>query len=451
MDGQKIWSNILSGIKMQVSASIFKTWFAGSYVLDFKKSQDRNFLIVAFKNNFLKEQVEARYLEQITRIATRTNGAPLEVIFVVAQKEKREITKNDPIFSGVPQSYSPNLRKTEVLNPNHNFENFVVGSSNNLAYLAAKKVAGNLGSTYNPLLLWGPTGVGKTHLLQAVGNEVLISTVNSKVIYVSAEKFTNEYIESLNNKTQAMFRQKYRNVDLLLVDDIQFLAGKESTQDEFFHTFCELELSGKQVVVASDHHPRELGRLKERLVSRFLGGMTADIGMPDLEMRVAILKSKCQGRGFEISDEIIAHLAQCCEGNPRELEGALISVLARFSLSGGKMEIEEVKELIEKNKSLHHERPTQVAIINAVCGYFKLRPQDLSGPSRKSHLVLPRQILMYLLRKELHLPLGQIGAILGGRDHSTIIYGLEKVERTVSRDVHIKDELTRIQSLFNNK
>src|SRR3989338_8380014 len=252
MEGQKIWASILAGIKSQISSSTFKTWFAGSFVLDYNKTEKKNGLL-----------------------QTRE-------FFVVSKNDWQGVLeKNEPLFSGVAPTYIGISRKIDGLNPNHTFENFVVGSSNNLAFLAFNQVGGNLGSVYNPLFVYGPTGVGKTHLLQACGNAVLLEIVDAKVLYVSAEKFTNDYIESLRDRTMAAFRQKYRGVDLLLVDDVQFLAGKESTQDEFFYTFNELYLSGRQIVLAADRHPRELGRLKERLVSRFLGGMAVDVARPD--------------------------------------------------------------------------------------------------------------------------------------------------------------------------
>src|SRR3989344_1047480 len=257
MEGKKIWNNILSGVKSQVSHSTFKTWFSGSYVLDFKEDTEKPTLIVALKNSFLKEQVEARYRPIIKTIIEKNGTRRIEVIFVVAPKAEDKKPKAEPIFSGIPQAYYTNNRKPETLNPNYNFDNFVVGPANNLAYAAAKQAASHA-SSYNPLLIYGTTGVGKTHLLQAIGNQLLQTFQDAKVIYSSAEKFTNEYIESLRNKTQERFRAKYRSADLLLVDDVQFLAGKEGTQDEFFHTFNELTLTNRKIVLISDKHPSTL-------------------------------------------------------------------------------------------------------------------------------------------------------------------------------------------------
>ena len=262
--------------------------------------------------------------------------------------------------------------------------------------------------------------------------------------------FTNDYLNSLTTKTQASFRSKYRSLDVLLIDDIQFLAGKESTQDEFFYTFNELHLSQRQIVLACDRHPKELGRLKERLISRLVGGMTIDVGPADFEMRLAILKVKCEQKGLQLSDEIVSYIAQSCTSGARELEGFLISVLPLIKLSGNKIGLEEIKAHINKNQSPIRQKPTPEKIIEAVCSHFKLNPDALCGPSRKASLILPRQILMYFLRKELHLPLEQVGRFVGGRDHSTIIYGIDKIEKIIPQNRSWQDEILRIKSFFYN-
>ena len=450
MDGQKVWNNILAGVKAQVSSSTFKTWFPGSFVLDCKQKADKNLLIVAFKNNFIKEQVETRYLPLISQIAQKNKGGDIEVVFVVASKENKSKTvKNEPIFSRVPMQLNLKSKTAHVLNPYHTFDNFVVGPSNNLAFLAAKQVAENPGSSYNPLLIHGPTGVGKTHLLQAIGNEVLNKTVETKVLYATAEKFTNDYIESLGNKTCASFRAKYRQVDLLIVDDVQFFAGKESTQDEFFNTFNELYLCARQVICACDRHPKELGKLKERLLSRFLGGLVADINLPDLEMKIAIIRAKCQEKNLDLDDEITTHIAQTSDGGAREIEGNLISVLTLMKLTSGKITIEEVKEVIDKNSHASVSKPTASAIFSAVCRYFRIPAEDLRSPARRASLAFARQVLMYLLRKQLNLPFDEIGRLVGDRDHSTVIHGVTKIENIIGENQAKKDEVLRIQLLAN--
>ena len=493
MEGKKIWNNILSGVRSQVSHSTFKTWFSGSYVLDFKEDTENPTLIVALKNSFLKEQVEARYkpvikkiidklprpersrysslslheradtpelgsMYSLSRIHPQTvnpqrsaseykNGTRrLEIIFVVAPKLDDKKPKAEPIFSGIPQAYYANGPKPEILNPDYNFDNFVVGPSNNLAYTAAKQ-ASSLSSTYNPLLIYGATGVGKTHLLQAIGNLLLTTFADAKIIYSSSEKFTNEYIESLKEKTQTQFRNKYRTADLLLIDDIQFLAGKESTQDEFFYTFNELSLLKKQIVLVSDKHPSGLGKIKERLISRFLGGMCVDIGLPDIEMRKAMIEVKCQARGVSLPEEISRFIAESCPGGARELEGLLISALSLSRLSGGKISLDDVKK-VSSNFANSKEAILPENVARAVCEHFKIPASDLAGPSRKADIVLARQILIYLLRKDLGLPLVRIGVLVGGRDHSTVIHSVEKLEKQIDTDRRLKDEILRIRSAF---
>ncbi len=448
-DGQKVWSDVCSRLKLQVSTSAFRTWFSGSFVLDSKQDGGKVLLVIGLKNNFLKEQVENRYMDIVARAISECGYKDTSAIFVVANREVKADSIGAPIFTGiVPEMIVKNIR-SDSLNPNHTFSNFVVGYSNNLAYLAASKVAGNLGGAYNPLMIYGSVGVGKTHLLQAVGNQVLSRVLDSKVLYVTSEKFTNDFLESLRNKTQASFRQKYRSVDLLLVDDIQFLAGKESTQDEFFHTFNEICLSGKQVVLASDRHPKELGRLKERLVSRFLGGMTADIGLPDLEMRMAIIRAKCAERGIKLDHELVSWVAKESTGGVRELEGMLTSMLAYMKINAGKATVEEIKSAVSSNRPSIKNPPTPGRVIEAVCRHFKVDSISLRGSSRKAAIVLARQVLMYFLRTELGLPLEQIGDLVGGRDHSTVIHGVEKISRLISASQKKKDDILRIQSLIH--
>ena len=406
-------------------------------------------MVVGIKNNFLKEQIENRYKDTVSKAILDSGFKDTSAIFVVANKEPKTDSIKAPIFTGVVQEVITAKTRLDSLNPNHTFSNFVVGFSNNLAYLAATKVAGNLGGAYNPLMIYGSVGVGKTHLLQAIGNQVLSTVIDAKVLYVTSEKFTNDFLDSLRNKTQASFRQKYRTCDLLLVDDIQFLAGKESTQDEFFHTFNEICLSGKQVVLASDRHPRDLGRLKERLVSRFLGGMTADIGLPDLEMRTAIIRAKCAERGMHLDPELVDWVAKESTGGVRELEGILTSMLAYMKINAGKASFEDIKLAVSGNKPSLKNPPTPGRIMEVVSKHFKVDSITLRGSSRKANIVQARQVLMYFLRTELGLPLEQIGDITGGRDHSTVIHGVEKVGRLISANQKRKDDILRIQSLIH--
>lgn len=446
--GQRVWGSVLSTLKSQVSASNYKTWFLGSYVLDYKETSGKNLLIIAVGNNFVKEQIESRFHNSISQIVDGLDLGEVEIVFVVSQKEAKTNASSSPLFSGVADQYVASA-KYDALNSNHTFANFMVGSSNNLAYLAASQVCDNLGSVYNPFLAYGPTGVGKTHLLQAIANEVLSKVYDAKVLYATSEKFTNDFLESLKNGTQAAFRGKYRSLNLLIVDDIQFLAGKESTQDEFFHTFNELILAGRQVVLASDRHPKDLGRLKERLVSRFLGGMVADIGLPDIETKMLIVKTKCQERGINLDLPVVEHIARECDGGARELEGILTSVLAHIKLSDSPSSADEIVFAINKGRRAPRDKISSKDVISAVCRHFGISVEDLRGSCRKSRLVFARQIAMYMMRQNLGLSLEKVGDTLGGRDHSTVIHGVDKIDRAIRTNISLRDEVSRVRSLLN--
>lgn len=446
-NGHKVWGGVLSTLKSQVSASNYKTWFSGSKVLDFKESNRGNILVVAVGNNFVKEQIESRFYGSIAQIVKDKGFGECEIVFVVSQKQSRDVS-GAPLFSGIAQEHlTP--RKFDTLNTNHTFGNFVVGGSNNLAYLASTQVCSQLGLTYNPLFVWGPTGVGKTHLLQAIGNEVLAKVADAKVLYATSEKFTNDFLDSLRNRDQAQFRQKYRSVNLLIIDDVQFLAGKEGTQDEFFHAFNEFVLSGRQVVLASDKHPRDLNRLRERLVSRFLGGMVVDIGLPDVETKMLIVKSKCEERGINLDAKVVERIARECVGGARELEGVLTNVLAHIRMTGSSTNTDDVLAAVFKNEKESVSNLNPKDVIGAVSRHFKVSVEDLRGSSRKSRLVFARQIAMYLLRQNLKLSLDEVGRALGDRDHSTVIYGVSKVDSVIKSDLSVRDEVLRVKSLLN--
>lgn len=446
-NGQKIWASVLSGLKNQVSNSNFKAFFSGSRALDLKQSGDRDILIVGVNNNFVKEQLEMKYRVTICEEAEK-NGFLGNVIFVVSKAETSEKPQVAPLFSGLAPVYLGQTRKNDSLNPAHSFDRFVTGPSNNLAYLAFTQGVQDPGHIYNPLFVWGPTGVGKTHLMQAFANDVLNKSIDAKVLYVSAEKFTNDYIESLNNRTTPAFRQKYRGVDVLLVDDIQFFGGKESTQDEFFYTFNELHMSGRQVVLACDRHPRDMGKIQDRLMSRFIGGMTVDVQLPDVELRAAILKTKCKEKGVVLSDEIIGYIASVCMSGAREIEGVLVQVLTLSKLSSGVLSLAQVKRAVEINVRDAKSKPTPGKVIEAVSRHFRISSSDLCGPNRKASLVRARQVLMYLLRQDLGLPLEGVGEMIGGRDHSTVLYSVDKVAGQVIGDQSKRDEISRIRSIF---
>lgn len=444
--GDKIWTSILGSVKSQLSASTFKTWFSGSYVAQFKKGRDKNVLIVAVRNNFLKEQVETRYLPIIAKVKKEKGFDDVEITFAVDARKTDKNGQMEPLFSGVAPGYFAGGKRVDALNPSYNFSNFVVGASNNIAYLCSKQVVESLAKNYNPLLIFGPTGVGKTHLLQAIGNQIMSKYAGLKILYTTAEKFTNDYIEAITQRSTAVFRQRYRGAELMLLDDVHFLAGKESTQDEFFYTFNELYMGGKQIVLASDRHPRELLRLQERLASRLVGGMAADIGYPDVEMKSAIIAQKCREAGVVLDSKIVEFLANNGGGGIRELEGLVVATLAQIKLSSGSIDFARVESLVKVNNQVHKNSLTVGQISLAVCKHFKIEEVRVRGYSRKAKVALARQVLMYLLRHELRLSLASIGEFVGGRDHSTVIHSIEKIEKIIVNNGAMRDEISRIKT-----
>src|SRR3989344_6412365 len=296
MNNTKIWATVIERLSESLSQAAIKTWFSQCEIASVEASGAQNITTVSCANNFCLEQIKARYLKEVERAFEIVTDKKQQIILKISSTAKKQQSLGaGPLFTGAVKA-TVGKNNGEGLNLNHSFLNFVVGNSNNLAYAAAKAVAGLPGKGYNPLFIYGGVGVGKTHLIQAVGNEILDKLPGTKIVYTTCERFTNEFIESLISHRFSEFRAKYRKTDVLLIDDVQFLSGKESTQEEFFHTFNELHVAQKQIVLTSDRHPTEIGKLEDRLVSRFLGGLTADIGQPDFEMRVAIIQSKCAGR-----------------------------------------------------------------------------------------------------------------------------------------------------------
>lgn len=443
MESQKIWAGALSEIKELLSASSFKTWFGGASLLEHKKEDGGDLLVVGVRNNFIKEQLQTKFLNTIETAVKKRGIENPKLVFVVSKQESRSLS--DPLFSGQNQTLIVK-RRNDVLNISYTFENFAVGPSNNIAYIAAGQVASNPGTSYNPLLIYGPTGVGKTHLAQAVGNDVSQKAIGAKVLYVSAEKFTNDYIESLRNHTQGAFREKYRSCDLLIVDDIHFFAGKESTQDEFFNTFNELFLSNKQLVLVSDKHPKHLGKIKERLISRFLGGFCVDVAFPDFELRCAILTMKCKQKGVTLAEDLVREIASSADGGARELEGMLVSVLSVIRLGGGKISASEIQKHIVRDSSvLWGPALTPEKILSVVSKYFGVTLNQIKSQSRKLGVSYARQVAMYLLRKHLAISLVEIGGCCGGRDHATVIHSIDKIEALVSGGGQGLDEILRIE------
>jgi len=358
-------------------------------------------------------------------------------------------TGNDDLFQEyVPENHPKSHVGVFNFNPKYTFENFVVGNSNQLAYAGAKAVSENPGDIFNPLVIHSPVGLGKTHLLQAIGHETKAKGLVT--LYVTSEEFTNQYVMAIQNGQTEEFREKYRKVDVLLLDDIQFLIGKEQTQEGFFHTFNSLHVKNKQIVVASDRHISELRTLESRITSRLTGGLVADIQLPQLETRVAILNEKVQERRYDIPKEVVEFLGERIQSNIRELEGLLNRVVAWAQFRDEPITIESVKKMVGDSQINTKKPISDSTIISEVSNYFGVTSDEIIGPRRAKSYLLPRQVTMFLLREETSLSLSAIGKILGGRDHSTVIHGHEKVASLINSDHKLRSDVLTIRNNLTN-
>ncbi len=431
-----IWNKTLEIIKDYLSTPSYETWFKTTKALE--ETEDK--LVIGVISEFGRDWIRSNYLPLIKEVIRAVAGKDLSLEFVVLKEKGKEekIIKEEII----------NRRKLG-LNENYTFDNFVVGDSNKLAHAASLAVAKNPGHSYNPLFIYGGVGLGKTHLIQAIGHYVLDTKPALKVVYVTSEIFTNEVIRSIQKGKMNDFHNKYRSVDVLLIDDIQFLAGKERTQEEFFHTFNALHNNYKQIVITSDRLPKEIPTLEDRLRSRFEWGLMVDIAPPDFETRVAILKKKAEKEKIKVPDDVIYYIAENIKSNIRELEGALIRLLAHASLNNSEITLDFTKRIlsgifgkIEKKKIDAEE------IKKIVSSYFSISVEDIEGGKRSQDYTIPRQIAMYLIRELTNLSLPQIGNLFGGRDHTTVLYSIDKIKRELKKDENLKAAVEEIRRML---
>lgn len=462
MSPVKEWLNILSVLEQKLSSATVKTWF---YKTELLKGEGNN-LELTFPKIFFLERVKIHYLKTVTEIITETLG--LQNINLALSVKKLEAQPLGPLFEKEllprvekPAELTPAIREFSTpaptlksiafgLSPFYTFDQFVVGPNNQLAYQVALSVAQSPGLSYNPFFIYAATGLGKTHLMQAVGNEILRKFPQKKVIYATGEAFTNELLEAIQHRSQKRFRDKFRNTDVLLVDDVQFVAGKEATQEELFHAFNDLYLAQKQIILTSDRPPRDIPLLEDRLRSRFAGGMMADIQTPDETMRTAILRNKRDHGGYNVSNEIIDFIAAQVKTNVREMEGIFLQIVSVAKARGiEEISLSLVTEILSQNNLLYQkQKPTPKNILAEVEGFFNLSRKDLVGPRRNSELIIPRQICMYLLRHLAKLPLMAVGEVIGGRDHTTVMYGIEKIEKALKER---NEEVTQRVNLLKIK
>lgn len=454
MDYNETWRNALGELQVTLSRANFETWFKNTFIMEFNKGV----FTIGVPTFFVEDWLKKKYLKEIFKALENQSEDPIQLVkFKIAAPSPNQVIKfekNKVIHIPVdkPTLKSPvvevqALTQTTTLNNSYKFDNFVVGSSNQLAHAAALAVAKNPGTAYNPLYIYGDSGLGKTHLMQAIGNEFLSKNPDKCLLYVSSETFINEYIAAVKTGSGKAkdFKDRYRNVDLLLIDDIQFLSNKEGTQEEFFHTFNHLHQNNKQVVLTSDCFPKAIKGLEVRLQTRFEGGMVADISQPDIETRQAILQEKAKIYSTPIDDEIIYYIAENVKSSIRELEGVLIKIMAACELTGSPLTLEEASIILGDTIAKKSQAITPELIIREVHKYYQIPIEDLLGKKRTKEIVAPRQVTMYLLRHEASLSYPEIGKEMGGKDHSTIMHGCKKIEAEVSKNQKIKDDLSGIK------
>lgn len=433
-----LWKKTQEMLAQDFSPTLLKIWFSQTSIISFSRGSSATQIKLGCPNKFLTEQIKRRCGKALVTAFEKVLESRVGVELVVTM-DKFAVPSNG--HDDIENTSIPSSNGKAAQDNTHTFENFVVGESNKLAHSAAVAICRKPGSVYNPLFIYGATGVGKTHLLHAIAGGLAETKQGFKVAYKTTEAFTNEFVEALSTGQVRHFREKYRKLDVLLIDDVHFLSGKPSTQEEFFHTFNELFAAHHQVVLTSDRHPTEIGRLTDRIVSRFLGGLTVDIAPPELELKMAIVSKKLGALGVGFDARLCQFLAEIVN-NPREIDGVVAVVSQSFQLEG-EVDIATIKNLFEKKQPRLSASPKQ--IISAAAKFYQIKAAEITGVSRKRELVGVRQMVMFLLRNELGLSYSFIGQILGARDHTTIIHGVETFEKKLARTPVLKEELLALR------
>lgn len=458
MTHEQLWASTLAELELQVTKPNYNTWLKNTSAIEVKDGV----LIVGVADDFRKSYLDKHYAQKIHKILFQlSKGEVKSVHFIIShskatspsqpmfQEHLDSNTASHPVTSASyvpPTVQSDGIVTSSTLNPAHLFSTFIVGKNNELAHAASQAVARKPGSVYNPLFLYGGVGLGKTHLMHAIGNEIIRMNPGLRILYTNSEKFTNEFIHAVRNGQAEEFKNMYRSIDVLLIDDIQFIAGKDSTQEEFFHTFNELHQHHKQIVLTSDRPPKAIASLEKRLVSRFEWGMIADIGVPDLETRMAILEHKAHEKKINLSRDVIQFVASHIHNNVRELEGVLNTINAHMQLKNMQPTLENVKEILGSVTPVKKVTAiTPKDVILAVGAYYDITIETLVGQSRKREYVIPRQVAMYLMREELRASYPAIGEVMGGRDHTTVMHGCDKVEKALDEDPQIQKDIQLIR------
>jgi len=453
MTNEELWKAVLGEMELSLSRANFTTWFKNTSII----SRDKNAVLVSVPNGFIKEWLENKFNRKILDSIRVLTPEIREIKYAIGRPKvellKQDFTKmllDNSIEERVETVQDDDVDKQTNLNKRYAFESFVVGSNNELAHAAATRVTKELGKLYNPLFLYGGVGLGKTHLLQAIGNRVIAENKDKKVLYISAERLTADIVGAIGNNTIDDLKNKYIKLDLLMIDDVQFIAGKIKTQEIVFSTFNELYGRNKQILLSSDRPPQAIPALEERLRSRFQGGMIADVGAPDFETRLAILKLKSSEKNSSLDEDVLNYIATHIQKNVRELEGALNRVVAFSQIYNRAPDMKEVKNILNAYLNTPYRKTSPQVILKSVADFYNISASDLLKRSRKKEVVKPRQIAMFLLREETKLSFPEIGQKLGGRDHSTVIHACEKIRGEASVDESIKQELILIKERVYN-
>ena len=446
-DLQKLWEDVLVEIELNTSKANFNTWFKDTFIY----KEDGGVIHLSVPNAFVKEWLYSKHHSYILKLLRQNLPTIRSLEYIINKKVRKDGQENKQ-----PQRLSQvnklpladyYINKKDNLNPRYTFDSFVVGPFNELAHAAAQAVVKKPGIVYNPLFIYGNTGLGKTHLMQAVGNKIKELDKNKSVYYVTSEQFTLDYINAVQNNNTTRFKEKYRKYDVFFMDDIQFLSRKEKTQEELFHLFNYLYDNNKQIIFTSDKHPNFIKDLEDRLKSRFVAGMIIDVPSPDYESRVAVLKTKASSNNFEIPPEILEYLAINLSGNIRELEGALNAVMCQSQLKNGYLKLSEIKNLVKNNR-----RPDKNIsvkdVVRIIANFYNIDEDNIYQKTRRKEIIKPRQVSMFILREDLQMSYPSIGQKLGGRDHTTVIHSCEKIKKNLLTSTTLLNEIEQIRSIL---
>ncbi len=451
LDNTELWNNTLHELESELSRANFSTWFKNTTIL----KQEDGVVTIGVPNEFVKDWLQNKFHKMILRSLRNLSENTRAIEYAICKTEDKKPEKVNQGQTSVQKTAELPLaglyvNREDGLNPRYTFDNFVIGAFNELSYAASQAILKKVGTNvYNPLFIYGNTGLGKTHLIQAIGNEVKKHHPLKKVLYITSEKFSVDYISSVGqgSKTMAIFKEKYRKYDLLIMDDIQFLSNKEKTQEELFHIFNELYHNNKQIIFSSDKHPNYIPALEDRLKSRFSSGMIVDVQEPEYESRLAILRAKAHVDKFFPPDEIIDYLASSVRGNIRELEGLLNGVICQSQLKNRHLTLAEIKPFI-KNTTKPKKLLSIKEIVKVVCSFYNIEEDSVYEKTRKKEVLRPRQIAMFILREDFDISYPTIGQKMGGRDHTTVMHSCEKVKQDMKNDLSLMQEVDQIRAMF---